>query len=144
MSLEDVVRPDLDFALSPLPDLYDVLAEFREIGPAIPVKFATRPLWMIVGFEAVRAAMTAEDTNDLFYRYFLGAETSWKEYAVGGYFYHRSNHTISAPNDEVTSINVLEAGIETSRWNRPPLPDSIGDHGSVSFGPIGFARLPGV
>jgi cytochrome P450 len=61
MTVAEVVRPDLDFALHPLPDLYDVLAEFREIGPAVPVLFATRPLWMIVGFDAVKAAMTDEE-----------------------------------------------------------------------------------
>ena len=60
MAVAPVVRPDLDFALHPLADLYDVLSEFRAMGPAIPVLFATRPLWMIVGFEAVRSAMTDE------------------------------------------------------------------------------------
>ncbi len=60
MTVAEVIRPDLDFALDPLPDLYDVLEEFRALGPAVPVLFATRPLWMIVGHEAVKAAMTDE------------------------------------------------------------------------------------
>lgn len=60
MTVADVVRPDLDFALHPLPDLYDILDEFRAMGPAVPVLFATRPLWMIVGHDAVKAAMTDE------------------------------------------------------------------------------------
>ena len=61
MTVADVVRPDLDFALHPLPDLYEVLASFRAIGPAVPVLFATRPLWMIVGHDAVKTAMTDEE-----------------------------------------------------------------------------------
>jgi len=61
MSVAKVIRPDLDFALHPLPDLYDVLDEFRALGPAVPVLFATRPLWMVVGFDAVKAAMTDEE-----------------------------------------------------------------------------------
>jgi cytochrome P450 len=60
MTVAEVVRADLDFALHPLPDLYDILAEFRALGPAVPVLFATRPLWMIVGHDAVKAAMTDE------------------------------------------------------------------------------------
>jgi hypothetical protein len=60
MTVPEVVRPDLDFALDPLPDLHEVLDDFRKRGPVVPVLFATRPLWMIVGFEAVRAAMTDE------------------------------------------------------------------------------------
>ena len=60
MTVAEVVRPDLDFALSPLPDLYDVLDEFRALGPAVPVLFATRPLWMIVGYDPVKAAMTLQ------------------------------------------------------------------------------------
>ncbi len=60
MAVADVVRPDLDFALHPLPDLYEILDEFRRIGPAVPVLFATRPLWMIVGYDAVKSAMTDE------------------------------------------------------------------------------------
>ena len=60
MTVAEVVRPDLDFALHPLPDLYDILAGFRALGPAVPVLFATRPLWMIVGHDAVKAAMTDE------------------------------------------------------------------------------------
>lgn len=61
MAVADVVRPDLDFALHPLPDLYDVLEELRAIGPCVPVLFATRPLWMIVGHDAVKTAMTDEE-----------------------------------------------------------------------------------
>jgi cytochrome P450 len=60
LTVAEVVRPDLDFALHPLPDLYDVLEEFRALGPVVPVLFATRPLWMIVGFDAVKSAMTDE------------------------------------------------------------------------------------
>ncbi len=61
MAVPEVVRPDLDFALHPLPDLYDILAEFRAQGPVVPVLFATRPVWMVVGYEAVKAAMTDEE-----------------------------------------------------------------------------------
>jgi cytochrome P450 len=60
MTVAEVIRPDLDFALHALPDLYDILAEFRAQGPVVQVLFATRPLWMIVGYDAVKAAMTDE------------------------------------------------------------------------------------
>ena len=60
MALPEPVRPDVDFALDPLPDLYEVLDAFRAMGPAVPVLFAKRRLWMIVGHDAVKAAMTDE------------------------------------------------------------------------------------
>jgi hypothetical protein len=39
-------------------------------------------------------------------------------YLTGAYFLHRSNHQLAEPNDIVTSLNVLEAGMETREWYR--------------------------
>ncbi len=61
MPLPPPLLPDVDFALHDLPDLHEVLAGLREQGPAVPVLFATRPLWMILGYDAVKHAMTDEE-----------------------------------------------------------------------------------
>jgi hypothetical protein len=56
----------------------------------------------------------------LYYLYHAGVEKSLENtpLSAGGYFYHRSNHLVASPNDTVTSINVLEAGLETGRYGR--------------------------
>jgi hypothetical protein len=63
--------------------------------------------------------LTADDVNELYYRYDLGL---WHEYGglgVGAYYYHRSNHTVDSPNDRITSTDVAEAGLETLGWHGP-------------------------
>jgi hypothetical protein len=62
--------------------------------------------------------LSADDTRDLFYLYHVGLERPLGRSTAGLYFYHRSNHQL-APNDLVTSINVLETGVETEGWRRP-------------------------
>lgn len=64
--------------------------------------------------------VTAEDTGDLFYRYDVGLEHPWRDRRVGIWFYHRSNHQLAEENPEITSLDVVEAGIETPAWDRPP------------------------
>jgi len=64
--------------------------------------------------------LTAEDTGELYYFYHVGLERSLRRHQAGAYFYHRSNHALAEPNDTITSFNVLEAGVETPSWDRPP------------------------
>lgn len=62
--------------------------------------------------------LTADDTGDLFYLYFVGFERFIGNFLSGAYFYHRSNHQLAEQNDFVTSLNVLELGGETRNWWR--------------------------
>jgi hypothetical protein len=61
--------------------------------------------------------LTARDTNELYYFYHLGMERPLQKNIAGIYFYHRSNHQLDTANDRITSINVIEAGIETDGWH---------------------------
>ncbi|ANM28974.1 hypothetical protein ABI59_04215 [Acidobacteria bacterium Mor1] len=63
--------------------------------------------------------LTAEDTGEAYWFYHLGVERARDDHVIGAYLYHRSNHALAEPNDRITSINVLEVGIETDRWDRP-------------------------
>lgn len=58
--------------------------------------------------------------DELYYLYHAGVERSLSKrpLSAGGFFYHRSNHLAATANDTVTSINVLEAGLETDRYGR--------------------------
>ena len=60
--------------------------------------------------------LTASDTGDLYYFWYVGLERGRLGLIYGGWFYHRSNHQLAEPGDRVTSINVLEAGVETDDW----------------------------
>jgi len=83
----------------------------RMLSPA----FAT--FWHAV-FDIDAHVLTADDTDELYYLYFVGLERFVGRHLAGAYFYHRSNHQLSDPNDTVTSINVLEIGAETRGWHR--------------------------
>ncbi len=61
--------------------------------------------------------LTAEETGELYYLYHLGAEREQGRRVVGAYFFHRSNHRLAEPGGTVTSLNVLETGIETTGWD---------------------------
>jgi hypothetical protein len=61
--------------------------------------------------------LTATDTNELYYFYHLGLERPLQNNILGLYFYHRSNHKLDRPNERITSINVIESGIETDGWH---------------------------
>jgi hypothetical protein len=69
-------------------------------------------------FDIEANALTADDTGDLYYLYFVGLERFVGDFLAGAYFYHRSNHQLAEQNDNVTSLNVLELGGETRDWWR--------------------------
>jgi hypothetical protein len=62
--------------------------------------------------------LTAEETGDLFYYWTAGLERERSFGIYGAYLHHRSNHQLAEPNDQVTSLNVLELGYETLHWQR--------------------------
>ncbi len=69
-----------------------------------------------ISFDVDANVLTAQELDELYYLYDLGMVRPLGGSVVGVYYYHRSNHQLSVPNDTVTSINVLEAGIETDGW----------------------------
>ena len=85
--------------------------ELRVVSPAF-----ARYWYALVQIEA--NVLTADDTGDLFYLYYVGFERFVGEFLAGAYFYHRSNHQLAEQNDLVTSLNVLEIGGETRNWWR--------------------------
>lgn len=74
--------------------------------------------WLAADFDV--NALSGDDTDELYYLYRLGYEYSLDRVldglVTGGYFFHRSNHQLSAANDTVTSLNSLEVGVETRSW----------------------------
>lgn len=54
--MPDLVMPEVDFALDPLPDLHERLHRLREIGPAVPVTFFGSPAWVLTRYADVAAA----------------------------------------------------------------------------------------
>ncbi len=65
--------------------------------------------------------LDSPEAGDLWYRYHVGFETPVRGGRAGGWFYHRSNHVLSAPNPlGVTSLNVLEVGHESDAWEAIP------------------------
>ena len=83
--------------------------------------------------------LTAEDTGELFYVYYLGIEREIGRRLAGAYLYHRSNHALAEPNDTITSINVLELGLETDAWDRPGR-----RRPSSSWGLLDYRARPGL
>lgn len=75
--------------------------------------------------------LTADDLNDLFYLYDVGVVHPVASFGAGVWFHHRSNHVINDVNPTVTSIDVLEAGVESSGWNRDEPGISIGRAGDI-------------
>jgi len=72
-----------------------------------------------VAFVVDMNALTETGTNELYYFYHAGVERALDGFAVGAFFYHRSNHQVDRPNDRVTSINVAEIALQTDEWYRP-------------------------
>jgi hypothetical protein len=60
--------------------------------------------------------LTAEETRELYYLFHVGLERSCGNRVGGVWLYHRSNHELTVPNDTITSLNVLEAGVESRAW----------------------------
>lgn len=73
--------------------------------------------------------LTASDLNDLFYIYDVGVAHPFAAWRAGGWFHHRSNHVLAGDNPTVTSVNVLEAGVESAGWNRAEPAQSLGRAG---------------
>jgi len=64
------------------------------------------------------SVLSASDLNDLFYQYDVGVAQPIGAWRAGLWFHHRSNHVVNGANPEVTSINVLEGGVESAGWDR--------------------------
>jgi hypothetical protein len=65
--------------------------------------------------------LDSPEAGDLWYRYHVGLETPVARGRAGAWFYHRSNHVLSAPNPlGVTSLNVLEIGHDSVAWEGIP------------------------
>lgn len=62
--------------------------------------------------------LTGRDTDELYYLYDLGVERETRGRVLGIYAYHRSNHQLAHPNDTITSLNVIEAGLESPGYGR--------------------------
>jgi len=72
--------------------------------------------------------------DDLFYLYDVGlAHPFAKDWRAGGFFHHRSNHLLNQANATVTSINVLEAAVETAGWRRAEPGVALGRLGAIDL-----------
>lgn len=69
-------------------------------------------------FQVECNVLTDAVIDELYYLFHAGLERSWHDGVAGVYFYHRSNHQLAQPNPRITSINVVEAGLETEGWGR--------------------------
>lgn len=52
--------PEIDFAVAPLPDLHEVLAELRAIEPVSRIVFAGRPTWLANDYESVSSHLASD------------------------------------------------------------------------------------
>jgi hypothetical protein len=75
--------------------------------------------------------LTADDRDDLFYVYDVGVAHPFAAWRAGLWFHHRSNHVLSGANATVTSIDVLEAGVESAGWNRAEPGVPLGRAGAI-------------
>jgi hypothetical protein len=66
----------------------------------------------------------------LFYLYDVGIAHPFAAWRTGVWFHHRSNHVIGSANPEITSINVLETGVESNGWNRAEPSGFVGRAGA--------------
>ena len=58
----DVVYPELDFAISDLENLHEVLQTMREQhGPVVKVNFVGKPVWLINSYQTVLQALSDEE-----------------------------------------------------------------------------------
>lgn len=63
--------------------------------------------------------VTGDDVDELYWLYHVGVQRRWGPLLVGGWFYHRSNHTWTDANPvDVTSLNVVEVGGDSEGWDR--------------------------
>jgi hypothetical protein len=74
-----------------------------------------------VSVEVDANVLDTKEAGELWYRYDLGIDRALPVGRLGGWFFHRSNHLLSSENPiGVTSVNVLEVGHESERWERVP------------------------
>lgn len=78
-------------------------------------------------------ALTGPDVNDLYYFYDVGVAHPVDGWPVGVWFHHRSDHVLDQINPSVESDNVIEAGIESSGWNRAEPGVDLGRAGAVDL-----------
>lgn len=72
-------------------------------------------LW--VSFVIDLNVLTAEETRELYYLFHVGLERAFGNTIGGVWLYHRSNHQLTVPNDVITSLNVIETGVESRTWH---------------------------
>ena len=53
--------PEIDFAVDPLPNLHEVLAELRAEEPVSRVRFNGNPIWLFNDWETVSAHISTDD-----------------------------------------------------------------------------------
>lgn len=53
--------PKVDFAIDDLPDLHEVLAELRALGPISPIAFAGQTIWLVNDYEQVRRFISDDE-----------------------------------------------------------------------------------
>ena len=78
-------------------------------------------------------ALTGPDVNDLYYYYDVGVAHPVGGWPVGVWFHHRSDHVLDQVNPSVESDNVIEAGVESSGWNRAEPGVELGRAGAVDL-----------
>jgi hypothetical protein len=61
--------------------------------------------------------LAGEKPGELYSLVDLGLERGSGRLVVGAYVFHRSNHRLGEPGEEVSSLNVLQGGIETDGWS---------------------------
>lgn len=109
----DTPAPTIDGAVA-------VAAGTQRRGGELRVRFRSPPAigaaWVVAEIDA--HLLGADDTHDLYYLYHVGGERPWGSSVAGVYFFHRSNHQLGRTNETVTSINVMEFGMETPDWAR--------------------------
>ena len=99
----------------------------------LDIRVATPPFLggTVAEVEVDGNVLTASDLNDLFYLYDVGVAHPFAAWRAGGWFHHRSNHALDSYNPEVTSINVLEGGVESEGWNRAEPSQPLGRFGDL-------------
>ncbi|MBW1883284.1 MAG: cytochrome P450 [Deltaproteobacteria bacterium] len=56
------LRPEIDFAYAPVPDLDEILDDFRDRGAVVPVLFHGQTTYLVTRYAAVRAAFADEES----------------------------------------------------------------------------------
>jgi hypothetical protein len=99
----------------------------------VELRVASPPFFRGTSFEIEvdGHVLTSDDANDLFYLYDVGVAQPFAAWRAGVWFHHRSNHVVNELNATVTSINVLEAGVESAGWNRAEPGVALGRAGAI-------------